>query len=72
MRKQKEILGDCLSQPQKRKDMHYPLSVSKYEFLHGKTRFVDCSDLKVVSGAVLFSFLVKIKQKEKFCLMIWN
>lgn len=36
--------------PQKRKDMHYPLLASKYDFLEGINRFVDCSDLKVISG----------------------
>lgn len=65
MRKQKEILGDCLSQLQKRKDMHYPLSASKYEFLHGKTRFVDCSDLKVVSGSRFVQLFSEDKAKGK-------
>lgn len=36
--------------PQKRKEMHYPLLASKYEFLKGINRFADCSDLKIISG----------------------
>jgi len=35
--------------PPRRKELHYPLSASKYLFLNGKSRFVDCSDFKVIS-----------------------
>ena len=36
--------------PDKRKDMHYPLSAKKYTFLEGINRFVDCSDFKIISN----------------------
>ena len=35
--------------PLRRKELHYPLSASKYQFLNGKNRFVDCSDFKIIS-----------------------
>lgn len=35
--------------PQRRKDLHYTLLASKYLFLKGKNRFVDCSDFKIIS-----------------------
>ena len=31
--------------------MHYPLLASKYDFLKGVNRFIDCSDLKVISAS---------------------
>lgn len=36
--------------PLKRRQMHYPLLAKKYAFLNGKDRFVDCSDLKTITG----------------------
>ncbi len=30
--------------------MHYKLSLNKYAFLKEKDRFVDCSDLKTITG----------------------
>ena len=30
--------------------MHYQLSAKKYAFLKEKDRFVDCSDLKTITG----------------------
>jgi len=35
--------------PQCRKELHYLLPASKYKFLEGKDRYVDCSDFKVMS-----------------------
>jgi len=36
--------------PLKRRVMHYQLLAEKYAFLDGKDRFVDCSDLKTITG----------------------
>ena len=35
--------------PVERRELHYKLEASKYEFLEGKDRFVDCSDFKQIS-----------------------
>ena len=36
--------------PLRRQQMHYQLSAKKYAFLKEKDRFVDCSDLKTITG----------------------
>ena len=36
--------------PPRRQQMHYQLSAKKYAFLKEKDRFVDCSDLKTITG----------------------
>lgn len=36
--------------PPRRQQMHYQLSAKKYAFLKEKDRFVDCSDLKAITG----------------------
>lgn len=51
--------------PQKRKDMHYPLFASKYDFLEGVNRFIDCSDLKVISGSRFVQLFGADKAKGK-------
>lgn len=51
--------------PPRRKELHYPLLASKYLFLNGKNRFVDCSDFKVVSHKRFVELFGADKSKGK-------
>jgi len=48
--------------PQVLKDLHYPLSASKYSFLK-KNSFVDCSDLKTITKSKFDSMFSGEKDK---------
>jgi len=45
------VINSIINQhlPLERKNLHYQLKASKYSFLEGKDRFVDCSDFKQIS-----------------------
>ena len=49
--------------PQVRKELHYKLSADNYEFLNGKSRYVDCSDLKEISSTKFVSLFSGDKAK---------
>lgn len=51
--------------PKKRKDLHYPIKASKYSFLDGKNRFIDCSDFKIISKAKFSKLFGAEKSKGK-------
>ena len=51
--------------PSRRKELHYPLSASKYLFLNGINRFVDCSDFKVISHKRFTDLFGADKRKGK-------
>lgn len=45
------VINSVINQhlPLERRNLHYQLKSSKYSFLEGKDRFVDCSDFKQIS-----------------------
>lgn len=45
------VINSVINQylPLERKNLHYQLKASKYSFLEGRDRFVDCSDFKQIS-----------------------
>lgn len=49
--------------PQIRQDLHYPLEASKYPFLNGQNRYVDCSDLKEITSTRFASLFSGEKEK---------
>lgn len=60
--------------PQRRKDAHYLILAKDYEFLEGKDRYVDCSNLKIISHEKFSSLFnkqtIKGTMKEKDINMI--
>lgn len=55
--------------PPRRQQMHYQLSAKKYAFLKEKDRFVDCSDLKTITGKRFKELFGNGKLKVPLCKM---
>lgn len=51
--------------PACRKELHYLLKVTDYDFLEGEDRFVDCSDFKKISKERFADLFSAEKQKGK-------
>lgn len=51
--------------PACRKELHYLLKATDYDFLEGEDRFVDCSDFKKISKESFADLFSAEKQKGK-------
>lgn len=51
--------------PACRKELHYLLKATDYDFLEGEDRFVDCSDFKKISKECFADLFSAEKQKGK-------